>query len=278
MSVTRYIGTCPVCERQQRLHKMRMVHHGYRRPGTGEIEGDCFGVGYPPYELSSEGTEDYLEKLLGQREHYQDFLRRLEAGEVRTLHKDVSIGRFSPPKMVTLTPADGYDFDEELRSRIRDTRYYIRGLDTEIARCERLIKDWVKRPVRTIEEEAQELERLRVEREAAREELRAARRSKREALDAKNRQREEERLALMDEYRRKFNDLAFEADAPGVQARAQSLWEEMHRRSRKKAYLRFQPWDLGIDAALAALKLAAPSATMRSGFRYAYDSGYLPPR
>ncbi len=64
------VGSCPICDRLQKLEKKRtrsghpvMVHHGYKRPGTGYIYGDCFGVGYPPYELSAEGCEAYLVQL-----------------------------------------------------------------------------------------------------------------------------------------------------------------------------------------------------------------------
>jgi hypothetical protein len=72
------LGTCPVCDRIQKLnlkvglgHRHRskqkehplMVLHGYKRPGDGWIYGDCFGVGYPPYELSTEGCEAWATKL-----------------------------------------------------------------------------------------------------------------------------------------------------------------------------------------------------------------------
>lgn len=65
------VGVCPVCERLQKLSWNRkskdghptMVLHGYERPGYGYIVGDCFGVGYPPWELSPEGAEAWLKEL-----------------------------------------------------------------------------------------------------------------------------------------------------------------------------------------------------------------------
>lgn len=72
------LGTCAVCDRIQKLnlkvglgHRHRskqkehplMVLHGYKRPGDGWIVGDCFGVGYPPIELSPEGAEAWADKL-----------------------------------------------------------------------------------------------------------------------------------------------------------------------------------------------------------------------
>lgn len=45
---TRYIGNCQICEGEQKLHDGRMVHHGYKRPGDGQIDGDCPGVHADP--------------------------------------------------------------------------------------------------------------------------------------------------------------------------------------------------------------------------------------
>jgi len=42
---TRYIGWCPVCERDIKVRDDVLVHHGYQRPGVGYIIGDCVGVG-----------------------------------------------------------------------------------------------------------------------------------------------------------------------------------------------------------------------------------------
>lgn len=45
---------CQVCEGRQCLTKDgRMVHHGYRRPGYGSIEGDCYGVGHLPFPATN---------------------------------------------------------------------------------------------------------------------------------------------------------------------------------------------------------------------------------
>lgn len=62
-----------------------MVIHGYRRPGIGYLQGECFGNGWPPFELSSGGTkayEGYLESILKELERG---LGRLERDEEDTL-------------------------------------------------------------------------------------------------------------------------------------------------------------------------------------------------
>ena len=58
-------GTCPVCEGNfKRDGKGGMVHHGYQRPGDGFIHGDCFAVGYQPWEISPAGAMAYLQNAL----------------------------------------------------------------------------------------------------------------------------------------------------------------------------------------------------------------------
>jgi hypothetical protein len=41
---------CQICECQQAVEANGCIgHHGYKRPGCGFIEGDCFGVDHKPY-------------------------------------------------------------------------------------------------------------------------------------------------------------------------------------------------------------------------------------
>lgn len=58
-------GICPCCFRVQKLDDNGgLVLHGYQRPGDGYTHGSCFGVGHKPLEVSVEGTEAYLTKVL----------------------------------------------------------------------------------------------------------------------------------------------------------------------------------------------------------------------
>lgn len=69
--------TCPVCFRLFRLQDSRMPRHGWREYGKRQRgayglvmhTSACFGTGYEPFEVSSRGTEDYIEELQAQREH-----------------------------------------------------------------------------------------------------------------------------------------------------------------------------------------------------------------
>lgn len=63
-------GTCPVCFNNVKLTPKSkvppmpgMVLHGYKRPGHGTVEGNCFGQDWPPFELSAQGTVAYVKRL-----------------------------------------------------------------------------------------------------------------------------------------------------------------------------------------------------------------------
>jgi hypothetical protein len=292
-TVTRYIGKCPVCERDQKLRvaqetrtgrplRASMVHHGYKRPGHGEIEGDCFGVDYPPYEISTVGTERYLEVITKGIDQNKQHLRHLQNDNPTLLvEKNPYRGRHVRPEFEELTTADGYKYQDALKSRINATLRATRALEMERTRCERLIRDWTPQPVRTEEELEQVRVRMTETRRAALDEARAAKQAKREALDAKQRAREQEQLDLLAEYRQLFNELAFREDETAARKEAQAHWVKMQKRKRKKEYLNFYESWLEIPEALVKLDLAvlkepgANPADARS-YVYANDLGWKP--
>jgi hypothetical protein len=80
------LGTCPCCFNEQKTLKgERMVHHGYQRPGYGYIVGDCFGVKYPRFEISCEGTIAYKACIALARANVDRNLTKLLAGGFETL-------------------------------------------------------------------------------------------------------------------------------------------------------------------------------------------------
>jgi hypothetical protein len=83
-------GTCPCCFRNIKLKDKSaampaMVLHGYKRPGWGSVHGRCYGVDWPPFELSPSGTEHLINVLDKQEEQQKRYLVRLEAGEVTSI-------------------------------------------------------------------------------------------------------------------------------------------------------------------------------------------------
>lgn len=260
--VTRYVGTCPVCERYHRLHKMRsMVHHGYQRPGDGAIHGDCSGVGWPAWELSPDGTINYLEEARKSLHHFEDFLHRLDAGQVHELTVQDGFERVGwgerIPKYKTVTTADGAEFERALDQKIREIAALADAWRRTVQYLIQKIPTWTAQPLITEEEEMRRRESApeRVQARQAREAKRAERDAKRARIDATNRARTDEKLALINEYRDLFNTLAFDPSYANKQA-ASHHWIKMHARKKKKGYLDFYYNELGVDEALIALDLA----------------------
>lgn len=288
-TATRYVGRCGVCEGDFKLTHaskspsvdspgFRLVHHGYKRPGDGEIHGDCFAVGMPPYEISPEPTEQYLTLVDRQLANHEQHLERLESGETVELRKLVNRGLWGAPlEYKVLTPADGWEFKDELRSRINETKYRVENLKREVARLESLIGKWERRPVRTIEEEAEKRRASVAERQTKLQAARDVRQAKRDAIGQKNAQREQEKLDLMNEYREIFNRLAFDGSA-SAKKEAGKHWVKMQSRKAKKSYLHFIEPDLDIDQTLVALDLAAPNKRPYGRWQYIYanDMGWVP--
>jgi len=65
-------GTCPCCFRNVKLVRGHMIRHGWEVQGQRQIgsyglswhSGPCFGVGYEPFEVSAQGTKDFVAKSL----------------------------------------------------------------------------------------------------------------------------------------------------------------------------------------------------------------------
>lgn len=282
--ITRFLGICPVCEGRFKLdHRgtatamssgFRMVHHGYKRPGDGEIHGDCFGVHYPPYEVSTDGTEQYLGMIELRLSTAREAMQRYESGEVTELRRlENPYSRHEPPRFKLLTPADGWEWRQELQDRMRRLEYEIKGLVREQTRLRALIDGWQRLPVMTLDEDMAQKRAKSDASRAARDAARAVREAKRSAIDQKNAEREAERRELIREYAELFLQLA---EQPAANRRAAAgHWAQMHKRKAKKAYLKFWPEKLGVDEALEALGLARPSRHRQGKYDYATDYGLL---
>jgi hypothetical protein len=143
-------GTCPVCEGNFKRNGTGLVHHGYTRPGDGMQHGDCFAVGYLPWELSPQGAQDYLQVCLrphldGAKAH----LIVLQSGEVKKFFKQVrdpmaGPGVWNAPKItVEVTrESDAYEFESILKSKIYETERDIAWTEREITRFETRIANW----------------------------------------------------------------------------------------------------------------------------------------
>lgn len=159
-TVTRYVGVCQICEAEHRLTtdafpsleifgtEHKVVHHGYQRPGDGQIHGDCAGVGEAPFEISCEATKRYRAAIAVRRELSAARLDQLRRGVVTELHVP-SWRRGEPAKVVRVGDVT---WPLELSNKIGEVEREIRGADAEITRLDAMVARWVASPLRTLEE------------------------------------------------------------------------------------------------------------------------------
>lgn len=164
---TRFVGFCPVCEGQYKLHDGKLVHHGFKRPGDGMIHGDCFAVHMEPHEVSSKTAEAYKasceKNLIGAKA----YLAQLEAGEIKTFfgesYDHTRMTTYTPDRKVTKVMSTGeetvvtglvaeYDFKQKLAEAIRKAEFVVKTLELDIERMNNHITTWTLKPVITFEE------------------------------------------------------------------------------------------------------------------------------
>lgn len=186
---TRYIGWCPVCQRDIKVRNGLLVHHGYERPGVGYIIGDCPGVGHEPYETGTGACEYYLKAgVLYNIERVRPNLQILTRPqgppslvfenydvETRRYIRDprtreietVRLTRAQVDELQTRLPSydrDHYNWERKLRITIINTENELLYWESEMERIEGLIRTWTPQPLRTVEEEIARATETRAER------------------------------------------------------------------------------------------------------------------
>ena len=140
-------GECQICQRRHILDSRgNLVLHGYQRPGHGYIVGDCFGVGHPPWEVSSDALATWIEQLKARSA--QDAQSAVRVAKLTTI--DVNRGSERNPRMVTLTKGspDGYDtygsfsFESEIEKRVSALKQQAKWLADDAKRETQRLKTW----------------------------------------------------------------------------------------------------------------------------------------
>jgi hypothetical protein len=128
-------GHCSVCLQNIKLRGGKIVLHGYKRPGHGATEGSCFGVGYPPYELSDKGTKAYMAKEIKPNlVLWAKKLKDLKSGKIKTL----MVGGRNPKEV---TPEDP-KWQRSLDNETRRTERSLSAVKMEEGRIKTLISKW----------------------------------------------------------------------------------------------------------------------------------------
>lgn len=219
-----------------------MVHHGYKRPGIGSIVGDCWGVGFPAYEISSVGCVEY-------RKHLGGWIADVE----RTLHRyegrPPEITIYSTIKREDRTfrrdsddPSEQRRYASELQSLIRQTEYLLKDLQKAHERMRQLIVDWVLRPLTEIDEEGftQADRDARVARKDERSAKREEQARKRAELQAKRNERLANRSTTLLFFYDEFERLARQQPSASRTAYARDLLIEAAKKKHGVSY----PWGL----------------------------------
>lgn len=135
-----HTGSCSCCARNIKYDdEGRIVDHGYQ-VAYNSRHGRCFGVGYPPFEVSAAGAEAFHEHLVDRGRRLADELVNLESGNVPAI-TDFSM---RTPR----TYAQGEEgYDRTLRSRIAETKGQIRQNAGMQSMFGRKIAAWAPAPL-----------------------------------------------------------------------------------------------------------------------------------
>lgn len=131
-------GECQICQRRHILDSRgNLVLHGYQRPGHGYIVGDCFGVGHPPWEVSSDALATWIEHLKTRSAQ----LAQEAARTAKLTTIDVNRGSERNPRIVTLTKGDP-SFEGAIERRVRDLKQQSKWLAADATAGTRRLKTW----------------------------------------------------------------------------------------------------------------------------------------
>lgn len=142
------IGTCAICNRSHVVRNNKMVLHGYQRPGIGYIVGDCFGVGYKPYELSPEACEAFIPVLQKMQKQRQKTLQDLQNDRVDEFYETRMNYKLGRRETITIG-RDNPAFERLRKERINKMQQEIKGIDEMIAEMKQKIKNWEPGELRT---------------------------------------------------------------------------------------------------------------------------------
>jgi len=139
-------GTCPCCLRAMSLKDRKVVRHGWKEVGGGYGRGRgwhagrCFGVAYPPLEVSSAGTTDLLAvieaELLPEAEAELERLKNRPA-EITFSYRglDPKTRRYS--ELTRTLPYDGVSLEKGARVFSGRAKSYAYQLTLKIRNAER---------------------------------------------------------------------------------------------------------------------------------------------
>ena len=133
-------GTCPACFGmfQTRVGSKSpiMVLHGYERPGWGSVHGRCLGTGWPPYEISKDGTVNFHGIVTEDLRGKQLYLRQLEDGTVKQIYTGTKEVTSSDPRWEIVR-----------KDRMAQTQRGIENDNHTLETLNKYIREWKPKPL-----------------------------------------------------------------------------------------------------------------------------------
>jgi len=146
-------GTCPACFANVKLASGKIMRHGWvvsghRQRGAMNMSwhsGPCFGTAWQPFEVSKEGTMQFLEKIvMPARDRAVDALARLRE-RPETL---ILLSSYRGEKNRTVTKGER-DYERELGYKIDKTEHELRGIDETVKTLREAINTWKSKSLPT---------------------------------------------------------------------------------------------------------------------------------
>lgn len=136
------IGTCAICAHEQVVRNGLMVLHGYQRPGIGYIQGECFGVGYDPYEVSTKAIEAYIPVLQDLKAGRQKRIADINSGKVTVFYRTLRAkNAYTKPEMEKIEVGHR-DFDSVMNATLVNLDSEVRAITDDIAMYQKRMAAW----------------------------------------------------------------------------------------------------------------------------------------
>jgi hypothetical protein len=133
-------GTCPICGTNVKMSGGKMVDHGFTIR-HGWQEGNCFGVGYDPIEVSDEGVVAYRAMIL-------DMVHGRVLSKIKLITNRPVLEKRNHRGEVTISHRDGEDgYQHILDLQCMNIDGDIRHMNRDIAMRDNMIKGWKAQPL-----------------------------------------------------------------------------------------------------------------------------------
>jgi len=166
-TTTRFLGFCPCCGGTYKVRDNKLVHHGYKRPGHGSIEGDCHGALRTPHELSDELAREFYAIVCGWAKSSLKAAASVSVAEFLYCEKwNYDTKEYEFEKLVKAETGPRTWADELARKADKYKRQF-RAENREVERLHELVFTWELKPLTSVEEEKAAKQNAQAARKAA---------------------------------------------------------------------------------------------------------------